>query len=107
MFALENGVGHREELNEEGTVNYFYRIDYHREHIKELKKSVVEDGVECLGYVTWGPIDIPSSQCEIAKRYGFVFVNRTEKDLRDLRRVKKKSFNWIKKVFETNGEDLE
>ena len=106
VFILENGVAHREELDENGTVNDDYRIDYHREHVKQLKEAVDVDGVECLGYVTWGPIDIPSSQCEIAKRYGFVYVNRDEKDLKDLSRHKKKSFYWVKKAFESNGEDL-
>lgn len=107
VFILENGMGHREELNENGTIEDDYRIEYHRSHISELKKAVVEDGVDCLGYVTWGPIDIPSSQCEIAKRYGFVYVNRTEKDLRDLKRTPKKSFYWIRKVCDSNGEDLD
>ena len=107
VFVLENGMSHRETLNENNTVEDDYRIDYHREHIRNLKRAVDEDGVECLGYVTWGPIDIPSSQCEVAKRYGFVFVDRTEKDLKELKRYKKKSFNWIKHVFETNGEDLD
>ena len=72
-----------------------------------MKKSIEEDGVECLGYVTWGPIDILSSHCEMAKRYGFVFVNRTDKDLRDLRRVPKKSFYWVQKAFGSNGEELD
>ncbi|MFQ9922777.1 MAG: glycoside hydrolase family 1 protein [Beduini sp.] len=107
VFVLENGIAHRESLNENNTVEDDYRIDYHREHIKQLKAAVEVDGVECLGYVTWGPIDIPSSQCEIAKRYGFVFVNRDEKDLKDLSRHKKKSFYWVKKAFESNGEDLD
>ena len=72
-------MSHRETLNENMTVEDDYRIDYHREHIRNLERAIEEDGVECLGYVTWGPIDIPSSQCEIAKRYGFVFVDRSEK----------------------------
>ena len=84
VFILENGMGAREELNEKGTVEDDYRIEYHRNHIVEMKKAMFEDGVPCLGYVTWGPIDIPSSACEIAKRYGFVYVNRTEKDIKDL-----------------------
>jgi len=107
VFVLENGIAHREELPEEGIIQDDYRIEYHREHIKQLKLAVEQDGVDLLGYASWGPIDIPSSQCEIAKRYGFVYVNRDEKDCKDLRRVKKKSFNWIKKVYESNGEDLE
>ena len=72
-----------------------------------MKKAILEDGVECLGYVTWGPIDILSSHCEMEKRYGFVYVNRGEKDLRDLRRVPKKSFYWVQKAFRSNGEDLD
>ena len=106
VFVLENGMSHRETLNENMTVEDDYRIDYHREHIRNLERAIEEDGVECLGYVTWGPIDIPSSQCEIAKRYGFVFVDRTEKEIKELKRYKKKSFNWIAKVFKSNGEDL-
>ena len=59
------------------------------------------------GYITWGPIDIPSSSCQVAKRYGFVYVNRTDEELLDLRRVPKKSFYWISKAFKSNGEDLD
>lgn len=106
VFVLENGMGAREELDENNEINDDYRIEYHRNHIQEMKNAMLEDGVDCMGYITWGPIDIPSSSCEIAKRYGFVYVNRTEKDLKDLKRVPKKSFKWIKKVFESNGEDL-
>lgn len=107
IFILENGVAYREELDENGTVNDDGRIAYHRNHIQAMKDAILKDHVNCLGYITWGPIDIPSSSCEVAKRYGFVFVNRTDSDLRDLRRVPKKSFYWIKKVFESNGEDLD
>ena len=106
-FVLENGMGARESLNENDTVDDDYRIEYHRNHIQEMKNAILEDGVDCLGYITWGPIDIPSSSCQIAKRYGFVYVNRTDEELLDLRRVPKKSFYWISKVFKSNGEDLD
>lgn len=106
VFILENGMGAREELDENGEVNDDYRIEYHRNHIEAMKQAMFEDGVDCLGYIVWGPIDIPSSSCEVAKRYGFVFVNRTDSDLRDLRRVPKKSFAWAAKAFGSNGEDL-
>ena len=106
LFILENGMGAREELNENDTVEDDYRIEYHRNHIQEMKNAMFEEGVPCLGYVTWGPTDIPSSSCEIAKRYGFVYVNRTEKDLKDLRRVPKKSYKWMYQVCSTNGENL-
>lgn len=107
VFVLENGMGAREELDANGKVEDDYRIEYHRNHIQQLENAVFEDGVDCMGYITWGPIDIPSSSCEVAKRYGFVFVNRTDDDLRDLRRIPKKSFDWISKVFASNGRDLD
>lgn len=107
LFILENGMGAREELNCEGTVNDDYRIKYHREHIQAMKNAILEDGVACLGYITWGPIDIPSSSCQVAKRYGFVYVNRTDEDIKDLKRIPKKSFYWIAKAFKSNGEDLD
>ena len=107
LFILENGMGAREELNSEGTVNDDYRIKYHREHIQAMKNAILEDGVACLGYITWGPIDIPSSSCQVAKRYGFVYVNRTDEDIKDLKRIPKKSFYWIAKAFKSNGEDLD
>ncbi len=106
VFILENGIGYREELDENNTVEDDYRIAYHRDHIQEMKNAMIEDGVPCLGYVTWGPIDIPSSQCDIDKRYGFVFVNRTNDDIKDLKRTPKKSYTWINKVCTSNGEDL-
>ena len=107
VFILENGIGWREELDENEEIHDDYRINYHRDHIKEMKNAMFEEGVPCLGYITWGGIDIPASMADMDKRYGFVFVNRTNKDLRDLRRIPKKSFAWIKKVFESNGEDLD
>ncbi len=107
LFILENGMGAREELNSEGTVNDDYRIKYHREHIQAMKNAILEDGVACLGYITWGPIDIPSSSCQVAKRYGFVYVNRTDEEIKDLKRIPKKSFYWIAKAFKSNGEDLD
>lgn len=40
------------------------------------------------------------------KRYGMVYVNRTNDDLKDLKRMKKKSFGWYQHVIKTNGEEL-
>ncbi len=105
LFIVENGLGVHEELNSEMTVNDDYRIDYLGKHIEQCKLAV-QDGIDLMGYLVWGPIDILSSQGEMSKRYGFIFVNRTETDLRDLKRYKKKSFEWFKKVIETNGENI-
>ena len=116
VFVLENGIGWREDRTQEEidqmlaegkTIEDDYRIDYHRDHIQAMKDAMFEDGVDCLGYITWGPIDILASMCNMDKRYGFVYVNRTNKDIRDLKRIPKKSYHWVKKAFESNGEDLD
>ena len=105
IFITENGIGVREELNENNTVEDDYRIDYLKAHIEQMKIAM-EEGVDVVGYLTWGCTDILSSQGEMKKRYGFIFVNRDERDLKDLKRYKKKSFDWFKKVVESNGEIL-
>ena len=105
IFITENGIGVKEELNENKTVEDDYRIDYLRGHIEQMKYAM-EEGVDVIGYLTWGATDLLSSQGEMKKRYGFVFVNRDEKDIRDLKRYKKKSFDWYKNVISSNGEKL-
>ena len=95
-----------ETADENGYVDDGYRIDYLRQHLEQLRLAVDEDGADLMGFLTWGPIDILSSQGEMRKRYGFIYVNRTDTELRDLKRSRKKSFYWFKKVIASNGEDL-
>ena len=76
-----------------------------RKHIEQMKLAV-EEGVDCRGYLMWGPIDILSSRANMEKRYGVVYVNRDNHDLKDMRRMKKKSFEWYKEVIASNGEHL-
>ena len=69
-------------------------------------KRAMEEGVDVFGYLMWGSTDILSSKGEMKKRYGVIFVNRDEHDLRDLNRYKKKSFDWYRSVIDANAEDL-
>ena len=69
-MVVENGLGARDEIEADGSINDDYRIDYLRKHIAEMKKAV-EDGTGTLA------------------------------------RRKKKSFDWYKRVIESNGENLE
>ena len=92
----------------DGTVNDHYRIDYFSSHIREMKKAVVEDGVELWGYTTWGCIDLVSAGTgEMKKRYGFIYVDRDNDGNGSLKRSKKKSFNWYKEVIASNGASVE
>jgi len=106
LFPIENGIGVQETWDGVNEIQDDYRIAYHREHIQAMKDAVYHDGVDVIGYLGWGLIDIPSSQGDMRKRYGMVYVNRTNHDLRDLKRVPKKSFHWMQKVTESNGEVL-
>lgn len=112
LFIVENGLGAVDELvegeNGELTVIDDYRIDYIREHLKEMIKAVEEDGVDLLGYTSWGCIDLVSaSTAQLKKRYGFIYVDRHDDGTGTLNRYKKKSFDWYKKVIASNGEDLD
>lgn len=107
LFIVENGLGAKDTADENGYVEDDYRIDYLREHIKAMHDAVSIDGVDLLGYTTWGPIDLVSAGTgEMDKRYGFIYVDRDNSGNGSLRRVKKKSFEWYKKVIALNGEDL-
>ena len=106
VFTIECGIGVEETADENGYVDDQYRIDYLKSHLEQLRLAVTEDGVDSMGFLTWGPIDILSSQGEMKKRYGFIYVNRDETDLKDLKRSPKKSYEWFKKVIASNGESL-
>ena len=105
---MENGLGARDEAEEDGSINDDYRIDYLRAHIEAMRGAIVEDGVELWGYTTWGPIDLVSASTgEMSKRYGFVYVDRDDAGNGTLERRRKKSFCWYKKVIASNGADLD
>ncbi|HJE15331.1 MAG TPA: glycoside hydrolase family 1 protein [Lapidilactobacillus dextrinicus] len=106
IFPIENGIGVIEEWNGKDEIQDDYRIKYHRDHLQALKDAVAIDGVDVIGYLGWGLIDILSSQGDMRKRYGVVYVNRTNHDLRDLKRMPKKSYHWLQKVIASNGENL-
>ena len=101
-------MGAKDEVDENGYVEDDYRIEYLRAHIKAMKDAVELDGIDLLGYTTWGPIDLVSAGTgEMSKRYGFIYVDRDDYGNGTLKRSKKKSFDWYKKVIASNGEDLD
>lgn len=110
LFIVENGLGAKDVLIEGPnglTVEDDYRIDYLKQHLQQVGEAL-QDGVELLGYTTWGPIDLVSaSTAEISKRYGFVYVDRNDDGSGSLARYKKKSFYWYKEVIATNGGVLQ
>lgn len=106
IMVVENGLGAKDTLEQDGSIQDDYRIDYLRQHIQAIK-GAVEDGVDLMGYTPWGCIDLVSASTgEMAKRYGFIYVEKYDDGTGTLARRKKKSYDWFRKVIETNGEDL-
>ncbi len=105
LFIVENGLGARDELVD-GTVADDYRISYMNDHLVQVGEAI-SDGVEVLGYTSWGCIDLVSmSTAEMSKRYGFIYVDRNDDGSGTLQRYRKKSFYWYKDVIASNGATL-
>lgn len=108
LFIVENGIGAVDEIAADGKIHDGYRIEFIREHIKQMKLAVVEDGVDLMGYTLWGCIDLVSASTgEMKKRYGLIYVDRDDFGHGTLKRMKKDSFDWYKKVIASNGSDLD
>jgi 6-phospho-beta-glucosidase len=107
LFIVENGLGAKDVVEADGSINDDYRIDYLRDHIKAMKAAVEEDGVDLMGYTPWGCIDLVSASTgEMSKRYGFIYVDKDDEGNGTLNRSRKKSFFWYKNVIAGNGENL-
>ncbi|MNV66449.1 6-phospho-beta-glucosidase BglA [compost metagenome] len=107
LFIVENGFGAFDKVEADGQINDDYRIDYLRAHIEQMKKAVIEDGVDLIGYTPWGCIDCVSfTTGEYGKRYGFIYVDKHDDGTGTLERSRKKSFDWYRTVIASNGEQL-
>ncbi|MEK4455945.1 MULTISPECIES: glycoside hydrolase family 1 protein [unclassified Paenibacillus] len=103
LIVTENGLGAFDKLEEGDLVNDPYRIDFFKKHIEQIQLAIT-DGVEVFGFCPWSAIDLVSTHQGSSKRYGFIYVDREEFDLKDLRRIRKQSFYWYQKLISTNGE---
>jgi 6-phospho-beta-glucosidase len=102
IMVTENGLGEFDRLVDGDRVHDDYRIDYLRSHVQACRDAIA-DGVTLLGYCAWSFTDILSWLNGYQKRYGFVYVDRDERDERTLRRVRKDSFQWYRQVIVSNG----
>ena len=100
VIISENGFGANDVLEADGSIHDPYRIDYFDQHFAEILKGK-EDGVDVRAYIAWGIIDIVSACiCEMAKRYGVVYVDADSEGNGDYKRYKKDSFTWYKNFIE-------
>ncbi len=106
LFIVENGLGAKDKPDADGMAQDDYRICYLNDHLVQVREAI-EDGVEVMGYTSWGPIDLVSaSRAELSKRYGFIYVDRDDSGAGTLARSRKKSFYWYQEVIATHGASL-
>ncbi|MBC7004694.1 6-phospho-beta-glucosidase [Photobacterium sp. BZF1] len=106
LFIVENGLGARDEIDENGEIQDDYRIKYLNDHLVQAREALL-DGVELMGFTSWGPIDlVANSTAEMSKRYGFIYVDRHDNGTGSLERKRKKSFSWYQEVINTQGRSL-
>ncbi|WP_027120175.1 glycoside hydrolase family 1 protein [[Mycoplasma] testudinis] len=109
LMIVENGLGAKDELIEKNgtkTVDDFYRIDYLKKHLIQAAEAI-SDGVNLIGYTSWGPIDLVSAGTgQMSKRYGYIYVDLDDSGKGSLKRYKKASFEWYKNVIKSNGKTL-
>ncbi len=107
MMVVENGMGAKDEVTEDGKIHDDYRIDYLKRHVNAMREAVM-DGVDLVGYTWWGPIDLVSAGTgEMRKRYGFIYVDKHDDGTGTYRRLKKDSFYAYQKIIASNGADLD
>ncbi len=105
MMVTENGLGAEDVLENDGRIHDTYRIQYLRDHIVQMDKAISE-GCEVMGYSPWSAIDLISTHEGFRKRYGFIYVDRDDVKIGSMKRYRKDSFYWYKKVIASNGADL-
>ncbi|CNH57766.1 cryptic 6-phospho-beta-glucosidase [Yersinia frederiksenii] len=106
LFIVENGLGAKDKPDANGNIEDDYRIEYLNDHLVQVSEAIA-DGVEVMGYTSWGPIDLVSaSKAELSKRYGFIYVDRDDDGNGTLERRRKKSFYWYRDVIQSNGGKL-
>lgn len=106
LMIVENGLGAEDKVEADGSVHDDYRIAYLKGHVEQMREAI-EDGVDLIGYTSWGCIDLVSAGTgEMRKRYGFIYVDRDDNGNGSFARSRKDSFYWYKKVIASNGEEL-
>lgn len=107
IFIVENGLGDIDVVGEDHYVDDQKRIQYLKDHFAEIKKAVEIDHVPVIGYTMWGGVDLVSlSTGEMAKRYGWIYVDMDDKGNGTKKRYRKASFYWMKEFMETQGKNL-
>lgn len=100
ILVAENGLSCRDWVSPDGQVHDQNRIDFIREYLLELHRSIAE-GVPVIGYFHWSLMDNFEWTFGYRERFGLIHV-----DYATQRRVVKNSGKWYAQVVQSNGETL-
>ncbi len=100
LFIVENGLGAEDQVTEDQQIHDEDRIQYLQKHLEQLSTAINHDGVEIMGYLMWGMIDIVSSStAQMSKRYGLIYVDYDDQNRGSGKRIKKDSFYWYQNMI--------
>jgi len=105
MMITENGFGAHDSVAEDGHIHDEERINFLRDQIYQVGMAIM-DGCEVIAYNPWSFTDLLSTGNGMAKRYGLVYINTTDEEVLDLKRIKKDSFDWYSKLIKSNGQNF-
>ncbi len=106
ILIIQRGLGLNEQLEEDGKIHDEKRIRYLKSSIEQIHRAI-EMGAEVIGYCTWSAFDLMSTGNGYKKRYGLIYIDRTDEDPKQCRRVVKDSYHWFSKVIRSNGNTLD
>lgn len=98
VYVTENGIGMPDQLEADGKVNDYARIEFVREHLEVIHRAI-QNGINVKGYYMWALMDNFSWINGYKKRYGFLYIDRENQ----LTRYRKQSSYWFQQVAENNG----
>jgi beta-glucosidase len=99
IYITENGACYNDEP-ENGKIKDERRIKYLKQHLTQIKRAI-DSGVHIDGYLAWSLLDNFEWSEGFTKRFGIVHV-----DFNTLKRTKKESFYWYKKMILNNWMEI-
>lgn len=97
IIITENGMPDTQDVDLDGQVRDFRRIQYLQDHLIQVAEAI-HAGVPISGYHVWTLLDNFEWALGYKPRFGLVHV-----DFSTLKRTPKVSYDWFKRVIQQNG----
>lgn len=100
IYITENGCAGMDWVHQDGKVHDAPRIDYLARHLCAVRDAIT-DGIDVRGFFQWSILDNFEWAKGYDMRFGLVHV-----DFQTQKRTPKDSYDWYRRVVETNGNSL-